>query len=115
MGEAGGSEAKIIEYTIISVDASTDPIYAPKNVASVLIHLGPPELIGEVVDVVDHSGQLFDIESMDGYTGWAWWTQARSMDTEEPCETLTPLHWAAFNRVCEPNQSTYRVCEEEEP
>ena len=115
IASVGSSEAKIIEYTIISVAVSTDPLYAPLNVASVLIHLGPPELIGEVVDVVDHSGQLFDIESMDGYTGWAWWTQARTLDTEETCETLTPHHWAAINRVCEPNQGTYRECEEEEP
>lgn len=109
------SDARIIEYLIQSVVTSTDPIYAPKKIATVVIQVGPADLIGETVEVVDHSGQIFDIESMNGYTGWGWWTQARSMDLEEPCETLTPLHWAALNRVCEPNGGTYRLCEEEEP
>lgn len=104
------SDARIIEYLISSVTTSTDPIYAPKKVATVVIQVGPPDLIGETVSVVDHSGQIFDIESMNGYTGWGWWTQARTMDLEDPCATLTPFHWAAFNRVCEPNQGTYREC-----
>jgi hypothetical protein len=109
-----GSGGKTIEFTIISVSVSTDPDYAPLNVASVLVRGGPPDLVGEIVDVIDHSGQLFDIESMNGYTGWAHWVPYVTMDTEKPCDELTPHHWAAINRVCEPNQGTYRECEEDE-
>jgi hypothetical protein len=110
-----GGSGQTIEFIIQSVAPATEPEFAPLNKASVLVKGGPAELVGTVVDVIDHSGCIFDIESMNGYTGWAHWAQYETMDTEEPCDTLTEPHWAAINRCCEPNQGTYRECEEPPP
>lgn len=111
--EAYPLAGKSIEYTIISLADATDPDFAGLKVATVKIRVGPTNLVDEEVEVYDHSGCIFDDVDMVGYTGWALWGRAVSLDTSKSCTPtppLTPWHWAAFNRCCEPNTGTYRDC-----
>jgi hypothetical protein len=106
--QIGGVED--IEYTISSVTISSNPDYNGLKVANVTIHGGPASLIGTGALVYDHSGCIFEMENMEGYTGWGTWTRYRSLDTSKPCTDLTPFHWAAFNRCCAPDSGEYRTC-----
>ena len=101
----------VVEYEITgsATTATTGP-YTGLKVAEVMIHGAPcdrMELIGTTVDVVDHSDELFDEDSMIGYTGWATEMVFLSLDAEAECDTLSPCHWAAINRVCNPNTGIY--------
>ena len=106
---AGGGG--VIEYKIISsATRMTSGPYTGLRVVDAIIHGAPceqTELIGETVEVVDHSDELFDEDSMIGYTGWASEMIFLSLDEEDECGTLTPCHWAAINRVCSPNTGIY--------
>lgn len=104
------SSAQIIEYTITSVAASTEPDFNGLEKATVVVRGGPAGLIGTTVDVYDHSGCIFDEPDMAGYTGWGFWSQYRTLDGSKACEELTPFHWAAVNRCCDANSGTYRSC-----
>jgi len=65
-------------------------------------------LIDTTVEVVDHSGGFFDVAGeMTGYTGFAMWGVYKSLASGAACDTLTPYHWAATNRVCEPDTGVY--------
>lgn len=59
-------------------------------------------LIGEDVDVVDHSQCVFDrdFEDLDGV--WVWATQKvfLSRDPAAAPDELTPTHWSADDRCC---------------
>lgn len=106
----GGGTGGVIEYKITSVSTKTSGPYIGLKAADVVIHGAPcsrSNLIGETVEVIDHSNELFDEPTMVGFTGWASEMVFWSLDTEEECETLTPCHWAAINRVCAPNTGTY--------
>ena len=99
-----------IEYTITSLSTATSGPYDGLVIASVVIKGAPcsrSSLIGTTVNVVDHSGCIFDEESMSGYTGWAAEMVFWSLDAEADCETVTPCHWAATDRCCAPNSGTY--------
>jgi len=104
------SPGDIIEYTIDSMATSSEADYIGLEKATVTIRGGKPELIGTTVSVYDHSGCIFDAEDMEGYTGWAFLGQFRTLDELQDCDVLTPHHWAAFNRCCAPNSGTYREC-----
>jgi hypothetical protein len=108
--EGAGLGTKVIEYTITSLVNSDEPDFNLLKKATVVVRGGPAGLVGTDVSVYDHSGCIFDEEDMEGYTGWASWSQYRTLDTNEDCEVLTPFHWAAFNRCCAPNSGTYRGC-----
>jgi hypothetical protein len=118
-----GGDGGVIEYTIISLTTKEAGPYTGLKAASALIHGAPcgrGNLIGTTVEVIDHSGGLFDASgSMAGYTGWASEMVFLSLDAEDECDTKTPCHWAAINRVCEPDTGVYaEPCgddEEEEP
>ena len=101
----------VIEYQITgSATRRTSGPYFGLRVAEVMIHGAPcdrTDLIGATVDVVDHSDELFDEDSMIGYTGWASEMVFLSLDPEAECDTLSPCHWAAVNRVCNPNTGIY--------
>lgn len=105
-----GGAGDLIEYTITSIVTSTEPDYVGLEKATVVVRGGPAGLIGTSVSVYDHSGCIFDEVSMVGYTGWAFRTQYRTLDTSKACEVLTPFHWAAINRCCDANSGTYRSC-----
>mgnify|MGYP003442151479 CR=1 FL=1 len=101
---AGGT----VEYVITSAGATegTGPYTGLKKVAAV-IKCGTASQIGQTIDVIDHSGGLFDEADMTGYTGWAFWGKAWSLAAGAACETLTPSHWIAHNRVCDPDTGVY--------
>lgn len=97
---------KFIEYTITSLSTAVSGPYTGLVIAEVVVRVGDATK-GSTVDVVDHSGCIFDEATMTGYTGWAAWGDAWSLDSGDPCETLTPKHWYAVNRCCAPDSGIY--------
>ena len=95
-----------IEYEIISTStAGSSSPYNGLKVASVTIKGAPcsrSSLIGTTVDVVDHSGCIFDLtsEQLAGVWGWASERVFESLQSGVPAGTLTPCHWSADNRCC---------------
>jgi len=113
----GGGGADIIEYKIVSLSTPSSGPYNGLRVASATVKgagCSRASLIGTVVDVVDHSGGIFDAGgTMAGYTGWAYEAQYISRAAGAECDDLSPCHWAAINRVCAPNTGDYAdPCEE---
>ncbi len=95
-----GSE--IIEYEINSLSTGSTGSYTGLTIASVTIKRAPcgkENLLNTVVDVVDHSGCIFDLaeEQLIGVRGWASWGV-----TFEVGSTINyaPCHWCADNRCC---------------
>jgi len=111
MREVSAGGTKTIEYTIIAVTTAGAGPYAGLKTASALVHgapCGQPALIGTEVNVIDHSGGLFDAGgTMAGYTGWAAEMIFLSLASGAACDDLTPCHWAAINRVCDPDTGVY--------
>lgn len=105
----GGGSSAWIEYVIQTITTPTGGHYAGLRVATVIVKGGNDgNLIDTEVEVVDHSGGLFDEPgNMTGYTGWALWGVYKSLQPSIECDTLTPAHWAAVNRVCDPNTGIY--------
>jgi len=109
IGESGGSGG-IIEYKITSLTTKASGPYTGLKAAEAVIHGAPcgrSELIGTIVEVIDHSNELFDEASMVGFTGWASEMVFLSLEAEVACDTLTPCHWAAINRVCTADTGDY--------
>jgi len=109
IGAAGGGGG-IIEYKITSLTTKASGPYTGLKAAEAVIHGAPcgrSELIGTTVEVIDHSNELFDEASMVGFTGWASEMVFLSLDDEADCDTLTPCHWAAINRVCTADTGDY--------
>jgi hypothetical protein len=106
-GSGGGG---VIEYKIVSTSTKSSGPYTGLKAAQVIVHGAPcgrSSLIGQEIEVIDHSDNLFDETSMVDYTGWASEMVFLSLDTEDDCGTLTPCHWAAINRVCDPDTGIY--------
>ena len=97
-----------IEYVITSMDTKVTGPYTGLNVATVIVK-GGSEIAGTGLDVVDHSGGLFDVPGeMAGYTGWAMpSSQYLSLEAGVECDTKSPRHWAAINRVCAADTGIY--------
>lgn len=105
-----GAGGGVIEYTITSLSTAASGPYTGLIIAAVVVKGAPcnrSSLIGTTVNVVDHSGCIFDEASMAGYTGWGAEMVFWSLDAEADCETLTPCHWAAINRCCGSGSGTY--------
>jgi hypothetical protein len=105
-----GGGGATIEYVIDSLETKTEGPYTGLIVATVIVKGAPgdrEDLIETEVEVVDHSGCIFDEEDMTGYTGWASEMVYLSLDATEDCDTKTPLHWAAINRCCGPDSGNY--------
>jgi len=101
---AAGGEASI-EYQIISIDVMESGPYTGLTVASVTVmgaSCGRSDLIGDTVEVVDHSGCIFDLveASLVDVWGWASWRVFESLDPEAEAGELTPCHWSADDRCC---------------
>ena len=110
---SGGSGTTVIEYTITSLTTAVSGPYTGLKIATVNVKgsgCNEPSLICTSVEVVDHSGCIFDEETMAGYTGWASRGVFHSLDTGDDAGTATPCHWFAINRCCEPDSGTYRDC-----
>lgn len=101
----------VIEYKITSsTTTKASGPYTGLKAVDAIVHGAPcsrASLIGTTVEVIDHSNELFDEASMIGYTGWASEMVFWSLDAGADCETLTPCHWAAINRVCSPDTGIY--------
>jgi len=87
-----------IEYVVDSQATATNGPYTGLVIATVTVKGGDNQsLIETSVDVVDHSGCIFD-EDVTGFTGWAQWGIYLSLDSLAECDEYTPYHWAAHNR-----------------
>ncbi|MFN7840389.1 MAG: hypothetical protein ACK506_11005 [Pirellula sp.] len=87
-----------IEFDILSAAEAASGPYTGRMVATVEItRASSTDLIGETVDVVDHSGCVFDLDPAEliGYHGWASW------GTVADGEEFAPFHWCADDRCCE--------------
>ena len=106
--DSAGRGGEWIEYTIVGLDTHVAGPYTGLNVASVIVK-GGTEVAGSVLEVVDHSGGLFDVAGeMNGYTGWGMpSSEYLSLAAGVACGTKAPRHWAAVNRVCEPGTGIY--------
>lgn len=101
-----GSARTKIEFEIVSVTtaASSSP-YNGLKVATATVDVAPcgmSSLLTTSVEVVDHSGCLFNEDNADlvGRTGWAFWGVAVSLESGAPSGELTPCHWVADNICC---------------
>ena len=102
-----GSPNSWIEFVVASQETKTSGPYFGLVVATVAIKGAPAgSLIDTSVDVVDHSGCIFD-QDVTGFTGWAQWGIYRSLDPEVECDVLTPYHYAAFQRCCSAGSGNY--------
>ena len=103
--DTGGGGSKIM-YSIDST--TTHGSASPYNglvVATVTVIVAPcdrSELIDTQVEVVDHSGCLFDEPANDlvGRIGWAFEGIAKSRASGAAPGELTPCHWAADGLCC---------------
>lgn len=104
----GGGES--IEYTINSLRTASAGIpseapYTGLIIATVTItghSVEDSTIIGDEVDVVDHSGCVFDLPEADLVGVWGWASE-RVFDSLDPGAypgELTPLHWSADDRCC---------------
>ncbi len=103
--DGSGSNAGSIEYEIVSITIPESGPYTGLVVATVTVKgasCGLGNLIGDEVDVVDHSECIFDLVEGDlvGLWGWADRKVFPSLDTEAEEGELTPCHWSATNRCC---------------
>jgi hypothetical protein len=104
VGDGGGGGGSI-EYEIISTSTASNGPYTGLKVASVTVKGAPcsrSSLIGTSVDVVDHSGCIFDLTSGELAGAWGWASERvfPSLASGAPAGTLTPCHWSADNRCC---------------
>jgi hypothetical protein len=104
VGDGGGGGGSI-EYEIISTSTASNGPYTGKKIASVTVKGAPCDranLIGTTVDVVDHSGCIFDLTSGQLANVWGWASERVfvSLQSGVPAGTLTPCHWSADNRCC---------------
>jgi len=107
-GSGGGSS---IEYIIIDIrtagSTGEDAPYAGLRIATGVVQVAPcnrPDLLNTAVDIVDHSGCIFDLSDEDMINIWGWASEriAVSRDPEAEDGAITPCHWSADNRCCEP-------------
>lgn len=101
----GAATNTSITYTIDSIEVAVSGPYTGLTVATVTIKgttPSIPELIGTTVEVVDHSGCIFDLteERLIGLFGWATERVYMSLEAGHTTE-LTDPHWDADNRCCE--------------
>lgn len=103
----GGGRQIQGEITAVRTAGTTgeDAPYAGLRIATIEIEVAPcsnPELIGESVDVVDHSECVLDLEEEELIGLWMWANEgiAESRDPEAEEGELTPCHWVAADRCC---------------
>lgn len=106
VADDGGGQ---IQYTIdslrVAAAGGADADYTGLTIATVTVKIASPgftHLLGEQVDVVDHSGCVFELTEADlsGAWGWAVWGAAVSLDEDDPAGTVTAFHWCTDDRCC---------------
>lgn len=104
--EGAGGGGGIIGYEIVSIStAGTSSPYNGLVIASVTIVTAPcdrGDIVGDTVDVVDHSGCIFDQSQADlvDVFGWAEEAIAKDLSVGAGANDLSPCHWSAINRCC---------------
>lgn len=113
-GEDGCGSSAILECTIDSLDLKASGPYTGLIVATVTVRgviCGKgAELVNTQIEVVDHSGCIFDAGGeMEDYTCWAMTNmEYLSLDYTAEEGEMTPCHNAAINRCCAAGSGTYR-------
>jgi hypothetical protein len=102
----------IVEYVIDTLSEKSSGPYTGLMAASATVKgciCGQgATLIDTTIEVIDHSGCIFDIVDMTGYTGWAATNmEYLSLDSGASPGDLSPCHYAAINRCCAPDSGTY--------
>ena len=104
--DSSGAKNGSIEYTIDSVTtAGSSSPYNGLKVATVTIELitcGRGVEIGDSVEVVDHSGCIFNEDNADlvDRYGWADWKVSADLSTGASPGDLAPCHWSATGLCC---------------
>lgn len=106
-GGAGGTNRMQGRLKALRTAGNTGPDakYTGLNIGTVEIAgaaCAQSSLIGTQVDVVDHSGCVFDHPFVDLDDVWVWASEQvfASLDAGAPENTLTPCHWVADDRCC---------------
>lgn len=94
-----------IQGTIDSVDTEASGQYQGLKVAVVTVVVASCSqsgLIGDQVDVVDHSECIFNEADEDLLDRWIWASKgiSESLDPEADAGTLTDCHWVADDICC---------------
>jgi hypothetical protein len=109
IGKAATGGGRQLQGEILSVRTASgsgeDAPYTGLKIATVEVYVAPcsnPELIGETVDVVDHSMCVLDLDEEELVGLWMWANEgiAESRDPEAEEGELTPCHWVADDRCC---------------
>lgn len=108
---SGGGGGRILMGKVTAQGVASSGDWNGLNWVDVTVIWGPDALIATTVRIYDHSGDILDLDDLDGFSVWAAETRAHTLDTSKDCDVLTPLFWAAVNRGCTPNNQTYRTCE----
>jgi hypothetical protein len=100
-GKRGG---RWVQGTLTALDAGTGQ-YTGKDIATIEVEVtscGLASLIGEEIEVVDHSGCVFDHTEEELMGVWVWASEgvALSTDAEADPGDLTDCHWVADDRCC---------------
>ncbi len=96
----------MLQGTIDSiVTAGTSSPYNGLIVATVTVTVPPSDqtsLLNTQVDVVDHTGRIFDLTEGQLVGVWIWASEGVAQDLSSGAlpGDLTPSHWAADDRVC---------------
>jgi hypothetical protein len=104
-GGGGGAKIQYVIDSLRTASSGADLPYFGLKIATVTVQVAPceqPELIGTQVDVVDHSGCVFDLDGADLEGVWGWASQGIALSRDAGAEegALTPCHWAADDRCC---------------
>lgn len=112
--DSNGGDGACIEGTLTALRTAgttgPDAPYAGLIIGTVTVAGTSPSLsalIGEEVDVVDHSECVFDLEIADLDGVWVWATRKVFLSRDPAADPgeLTPPHWSADDRCCVPADS----------
>ena len=95
----GGTDS--IQGTLTSLTTATTGPYTGLKIAEITVEVAPcaRDIIGDTVEVVDHSGCILDQSEADLMGIWIWAEEGIAIDQTDP-DTRTPCHWTAANRCC---------------
>jgi hypothetical protein len=109
VGQGGGTPGAIIGGEIDSITTADGASpYNGLKIADVIVDFSPCDqaLLGETVEVVDHSGCIFDLSSLEleGTYAWGAWGKSEDLSDSASPGDESPCHWGAFNRCCAPGE-----------
>lgn len=100
-----------LEFEISEIYTKSTGPYTGLTAALVTVKIPPPdrpELLNTEIEIIDHSGCIFDLpeEDLVGVWGWASERIAESLADGAVPGTLTPIHWSADDRCCTESDGT---------